>query len=179
MKEIFLILLLQLIYVPLLTLRIIMLVKNRSVIASIIGFMECLIYVFGLSLVFNGKQNTIGMIIYAIGYSLGIALGGYIERKLALGYTTFVITLHQENEKLILDLRNQGYGVTIFEGEGRYGKRYKLDIVTERKRERELMDFILWYEPEAFIVSYELKTFKGGYLPKKRGHSHPDVVLKK
>jgi uncharacterized protein YebE (UPF0316 family) len=66
-KEILLILLLQLIYVPIYTLRTIFLVKNITVLASILGIAEMLIYVFGLSLVFGGDQSFVSMVVYAVG----------------------------------------------------------------------------------------------------------------
>ena len=65
MKEIILILILQLVYVPLYTLRTIFLVKNITLLASIIGIIEMLIYVFGLSLVFSGDQGLLAMIVYS------------------------------------------------------------------------------------------------------------------
>lgn len=164
MKEIILILLLQLIYVPLLTLRTIFLVKNMSFRASFVGFLESLVYVFGLSLVFSGDQSTLAMFVYAVGFGIGLFVGGYIEKKLAIGYTTFLVNLMAKNEELIWNLRNEGFGVTVFEGEGRDSKRYRLDILTKRSREDELLDIIEKYEPKAFIISYEPSKFKGGFL---------------
>jgi len=79
MREIILILLLQLVYVPILTLRTIFLVKNMSVKASCMGFLESLIYVFGLSLVFSGDRSTLSMFIYAAGFGIGIFVGGLVE----------------------------------------------------------------------------------------------------
>ncbi len=43
--------------------------------------MEMLVYVFGLSLVFSGKQSMLAMVVYAIGFGLGIFLGAKIERN--------------------------------------------------------------------------------------------------
>lgn len=164
MTNIILILLLQLIYVPLLTLRTIFLVKNMTVIASLLGFAEALVYVFGLSLVFSGEQGPLAMLVYALGFGLGIVIGGLIENKLAIGYNNFAVNLMDKNTDLIDHLRNEGFGVTIYEGEGRDSKRYKLDILTKRNREEELLDLIDKYEPKSFIVSYEPRRFKGGFL---------------
>lgn len=164
MINIILILILQLIYVPLLTLRTIFLVKNMTMIASLIGFAEALIYVFGLSLVFSGDQGPLAMLVYAFGFGLGILIGGAIENKLAIGYNNFSVNLMEKNTDLISYLRNEGFGVTVYEGEGRDGKRYRLDILTHRNREEELLDLIDEYEPKAFIVSYEPRRFKGGFL---------------
>ncbi|MCT4619253.1 MAG: DUF2179 domain-containing protein [Marinisporobacter sp.] len=164
MKEIVLILLLQMVYVPLFTLRTIFMVKNMSVYASILGFLDCLIYVFGLSLVFSGEKSTLAMIVYAGGFGIGISVGGYIEKRLAIGYTSLCVNLMNKNDEMIRVLRENGFGVTVFEGEGRDSERYKLEILTKRNREDELMDLIEFYEPKAFIISYEPRKFKGGFL---------------
>ncbi len=164
MINILLILLLQLIYVPLLTLRTIFLVKHMTLIASILGVAESLVYVFGLSLVFSGDQGPLAMIVYAVGFGLGILIGGAVENKLAIGYNNFSVNLMEKNTDLISSLRNEGFGVTVYEGEGRDSERYKLEILTKRNREEELLDFIDEYEPRAFIVSYEPRRFQGGFL---------------
>ena len=107
------------------------------------------------------------MFAYAIGYSGGIILGGYIEKKLAIGYRTVNVSLLEKTPELIEKLRMEGFGVTIFEGEGREGrKRYRLDIVVKRSREKELMTLLNEDAPRAFVVSYEPTGFKGGYIVK-------------
>lgn len=163
---ILLILILQLVYVPIFTLRTIFLVKNMTAIAAGLGFIETLIYVFGLSLVFSGDQGPLAMFVYAAGFGLGILLGGAIENKLAIGYNSFTINLLNNNKELIDYLRSQGFGVTVYEGQGRDSTRYHLEILTKRNREDELLDIIDEYEPRAFIVSYEPRRFKGGFLVK-------------
>lgn len=164
MREILLILLLQLIYVPLMTLRVMFLVKNLTAVAAFLGFMESIIYVSGLSLVFSGDQGPLAMFVYALGYGIGILIGGAVENKLAIGYNNFSVNLMEKNDELIDILREEGFGVTVFEGEGRDSKRYRLDILTLRNREEELLELIEDYEPRAFIVSFEPRRFKGGFL---------------
>lgn len=164
MKQILLILLLQLIYVPIFTMRTIFIVKDMSTIAAALGFMEALVYVFGLSLVLSGEQTIVGMLVYAIGFGVGIFLGTFIEQKLAFGYTSLMVNLQKKNQELIAYLRNGGFGVTVYEGEGRDSRRYRLEILTKRNREKELLDIIEQYEPKAFIISYEPRKFKGGFL---------------
>ncbi|MBM7651953.1 DUF2179 domain-containing protein [Neobacillus cucumis] len=166
MLSIILIFVLQLVYVPIMTLRTIFLVKNMSVAASSFGVLEALIYVFGLSLVFSGHQSIAGMVTYAVGFGIGLYIGTRIENRLAIGYTSLVVTLLDINEELIVLLRNKGFGVTVFEGMGRDSKRYQLEILTKRNRENEAMNIIEEYEPKAFIISYEPRKFKGGFLVK-------------
>jgi len=166
MTSIILIFALQLVYVPIMTLRTIFLVKNMSVAASVFGILEALIYVFGLSLVFSGHQSITGMVVYAVGFGVGLYIGTRIEDKLAIGYISLVVNLLDINEDLIVLLRNKGFGVTVFEGMGRDSKRYRLEILTKRNRENEVMNIIGEYEPKAFIISYEPRKFKGGFLAK-------------
>lgn len=167
MKEILLILLLQLLYVPLLTLRTIFLVKNITVLAAVIGTLEMLIYVFGLGLVFSGDQGLLAMIVYAVGFGIGIFLGTLIERKLAIGYIYVTINTQKRNEELIKTIRDQGFAATVYIGEGRDSPRYKYDILTKRNREKELFKLVEQFEPNAFIIAYEPKSFKGGFMVKR------------
>ncbi|MCQ6282530.1 DUF2179 domain-containing protein [Bacillus sp. EB600] len=166
MLNIILIFALQLVYVPILTLRTIFLVKNMSIAASSFGVLEALVYVFGLSLVFSGHQSVAEMVVYAVGFGVGLYIGTRIENKLAIGYTCLVVNLMELNEELIVVLRTKGFGVTVFEGKGRDSKRYQLEILTKRNRENEVMELIEEYEPKAFIISYEPRRFKGGFLVK-------------
>ncbi|KON69441.1 DUF2179 domain-containing protein [Peribacillus sp. NPDC060186] len=164
MKEILLILLLQLIYVPIYTLRTIFLVKNITVLASILGIAEMLVYVFGLSLVFGGDQSIIAMVVYAVGFGIGIIFGTKIEQKLAIGYINVTVNTQAKNEYLIDTLRSIGFGVTLYTGEGRDSNRYRMEILTKRNREQELIATVEKFEPKAFIISYEPRYFKGGFL---------------
>jgi len=163
-KEILLILLLQLIYVPIYTLRTIFLVKNITVLASILGIAEMLIYVFGLSLVFGGDQSFVSMVVYAVGFGLGIILGTKLEQKIAIGYINVTVNTQEKNCKLIDTLRQNGFGVTLYTGEGRDSERYRMEILTKRNRENELIATVERFEPSAFIISYEPRRFKGGFL---------------
>lgn len=164
MTRLFLIIFIQLLYVPMLTLRTICMVKNLKVLTGIFGFMEALIYIFGLAIVLSGEQSIVEMVVYAIGFAVGLTLGIYIEQKLAIGFTSIHVNIEQENPTLIEVLRKEGFGVTVYLGEGKFGKRTKLDILTRRKSEKNLLQIIEKYEPKAFIMSFEPKMFRGGYL---------------
>ena len=48
--------------------------------------------------------------------------------------------------------------------EGINSIRYRLDIVAKRSREKELLEIINEIAPKAFMSSYEIRSFKGGYL---------------
>lgn len=159
---------LQLIYVPILTLRTTFVVKGKKIQSSLLAFLEGIIYIISLGIVFNDLTNFFNIGAYILGFGLGIYLGGIIEEKLAIGYRSVHVNLTNYNESLINCLRDLNFGVTLYEGEGiNNEKRYKLEIVSHRKRESELISLIKSFEDNAFIVSYEPTQFKGGYISKQ------------
>lgn len=138
--------------------------KNITILASILGIAEMLIYVFGLSLVFGGDQSILAMVVYAVGFGIGIIFGTKIEQKLAIGFINVTVNTQTKNEHLVDTLRNNGFGVTLYTGEGRDSNRYRMEILTKRNREQELIATVEKFEPKAFIISYEPRYFKGGFL---------------
>lgn len=159
---------LQLIYVPLLTLRTTFVVKGKKLQASMFAFLEAVIYIVSLGIVFSDLKNFLNIGAYILGYGLGIYIGGRVEEKLAIGYRSIHVNLTHYNEDLINKLRELRFGVTVYEGEGmKKEKRYKLEIVSHRNRENEVISLIQSLEKNAFIVSYEPTQFKGGYISKQ------------
>lgn len=162
------ILVLQLIYVPLLTLRTTFVVKGKKVQASLFAFLEAIIYIVSLGIVFSDLKNLLNIGSYILGYGIGVYIGGRIEEKLAIGYRSIHVNLTNYNESLINKLRELRFGVTTYEGEGiNKEKRYKLEIVSHRSRENEVISLIQSLEKNAFIVSYEPTQFRGGYITKQ------------
>ena len=164
MGDIILLIVVQILYVPLLALRTISMVKKLTLLTAMFGFMESIIYVFGLAIVFTGEQSFLQMFVYALGFAIGLIVGIQIENKIAIGYTSIMVNIRELNQELVDKLRESGYGVTIFIGQGKDSARYRLDILAKRSRENELMSLIEEYEPSAFVLAYEPTRFKGGYM---------------
>lgn len=164
MSKLLLIIFVQLLYVPLLTLRTISMVKNLKLMTALFGLLEAVVYIFGLTIVLSGDSTYLEMFVYAVGFSAGLIAGIYVEQKLAIGYSSFSVNINHRNDELVKTLRDSGFGVTLYMGEGRDGVRVRLDILTKRKREADLLRKIKQVEPKAFIISYEPKTFHGGYI---------------
>ena len=92
---------LQLVYVPLLTLRTTFVVKGKKAQASMFAFLEAIIYIVSLGIVFSDLSNILNIGAYILGYGIGIYLGGLIEEKLAIGYRTIHVNLTSYNQELI------------------------------------------------------------------------------
>ncbi|MCM3714851.1 DUF2179 domain-containing protein [Halalkalibacter oceani] len=157
----------QLLFVPVLTLRTIMMVKGMKEKAAAMGMLEGIIYVVALGIVFSDLSNYMNMISYALGFGIGVYIGQIIEQKLAIGYVTIEVNIMQKNEDLTNRLREVGFSVSTAEVEGmNEARRYRLDCTARRDREKEFIEIVSKYEPSAFIVSYEPRNFKGGYITK-------------
>lgn len=178
MLEALIIFIAQLLYVPVFTMRTILLVKGLKKQASAIGMLEGLIYVLAIGLVFSDLSNYMNMISYAVGFGAGLYLGGMLEEKLAIGYVTIEANIPNKNLELVSKLRETGFSVSTDEVEGMNSIRYLLFCTARRDRESEFYKLICEYEPTAFVASYEPRNFRGGYITKGM-KKRREIFLKK
>ncbi|WYP28134.1 DUF2179 domain-containing protein [Alkalihalobacillus sp. FSL W8-0930] len=169
----------QLLYVPILTIRTIMMVKGMKERAAAMGALEGIIYVVALGIVFSDLSNYYNMIAYALGFAVGLYIGAIIEEKLAIGYLTFEVNIPTRNQELIDRLREVGFSVSSSAVEGMTSTRYQLDCTARRDREKEFIRVVTEYEPAAFIVSFEPRSFKGGYITKAMKRRREKYLKKK
>lgn len=159
----------QLVIVPLSTLRTTFVVKGLRLYAALVGLVESLIYVIALGIIFSDLSNISNMIAYAVGYAVGVLIGTGIERKLAIGYRQVSVNLLKEDDDLVDLLRSLGYGVTVFIGEGMNNeKRYRLDMMVKRSLEKDLLKLLQEQAPKAFILTFEPLSYKGGFVKNKK-----------
>ncbi len=78
------------------------------------AFLEAIIYIVSLGIVFSDLSNILNIGAYILGYGIGIYLGGLIEEKLAIGYRTIHVNLTSYNQELIDKLRSLNFGVTTY-----------------------------------------------------------------
>ncbi|EQB36995.1 MULTISPECIES: DUF2179 domain-containing protein [Virgibacillus] len=161
------ILVINIVYVSLSTVRMILTLKGRRYIASIVSMFEIVIYVLGLGLVLDNLNEIQNLIAYAIGFGIGVICGSKIEEKLALGYITVNVISSDPDIKFTRMLRDKGYGVTSWYAYGMDGDRLSMQILTPRKYELNLYETIKEIDPKAFIIAYEPKQIYGGFWVKQ------------
>lgn len=150
------------------TMRMILLVKGNRKIATIIGFFEVMIYIIILGKVVGSFNNPFLVLSYCLGYACGNFVGSKVEEKLSIGKVVAQIIVKDISVGVVEKLRESGFGVTIFEGEGKEGKRYMLNIILKRKKVRELHILISEFDCNAFITTMDIRSSLGGYFrPKK------------
>lgn len=151
--------------VSLMTLRTVLVTKGEKVLGSLIGIVEIIIWILVASNVLTGlKDDPFKMVVYALGFAVGIYLGSTIEEKLAIGLLSLQVIVNQEDgESLTNYLREQGVGVTVIEGQGLSEVKNILILHIQRKRKNEIIKSIVKEAPGVVISSNELKTVYGGY----------------
>lgn len=151
--------------VSLATIRMLMVVQGRRIQAAIIGFFEVSIYVIALGKVVNSLDNIGNLLAYALGFACGNYIGITIENKIALGKLAAQVVIKDGSDIDIVEhLRDNGFGVTVINGEGKEGIRKVLHIVLNRKDLDKLKRVIYEYENNAFITVNTIDPISGGYF---------------
>lgn len=131
------------------TLRTIFITSNNKIIAAILLFISSIIWILSSSITII-NINILSILVFSTGSFIGAYLGIFLEEKIALG-TCFIFCI---TDKDISDyLRNQGYIITSLKGKGINGEKNILLIIIERKKLKELINFIYKINKDAIITS--------------------------
>ena len=136
------------------TLRTISIVQGRTKIAFFLALIEISVWLMVLSAVLPKVMVTPVLgIFYAFGFATGNVVGLMVEKRLAMGYSNFRIITSKRAKEISDALREKGFAVTTFEGEGKEGKVTEVFIVTERKNLPSLIKLVKEIEPDAFYIA--------------------------
>lgn len=153
-------------YVCLNTVRILMVDRGYNKIGSLLAVFEELVYMVGLVQVIpKTSQSPVYLIVYVIGFGVGVLLGAQIIDKLKMGMTTFNIVTHDNPKENVLApaLRDAGFGVTEIPAKGLDGKRKILYVLAPQSQESELIDVVKKNDPAAFVSDTPIQSVHGGF----------------
>lgn len=155
------------------TIRIMFVSKGFRGKASILGFIEVLIWIIIVAQIFQNLDNWLNYIAYAGGFAAGNFIGMYIEEKMKMGVQIYRIIVNQENSHLAEELMKHDFRVTVVHGKGKFGPVNVLFTVAKRKRWQELADVVNEFAPNAFFSVEDVKhvSLIGEDVPSGR----PDV----
>ena len=139
------------------TLRIMFVSKGLKVKATLLGFVEILIWTIIVAQLFQNLDNWVNYVAYAGGFATGTFIGMYIEEKMKMGVQIFRIIVAQDSEILVQKLQESDFRVTEIDGKGRYGSVKILFTVAKRKRWYELKEILRKYAPAAFFSVEDVK----------------------
>ncbi len=150
------------------SMRLIFLTRGKKYIAAILGFVESIVYIVALGFVVTRLDNPLNIIMYGLGFAAGNIVGSVIEERMAVGYMTVQVISVPEAEELVQSLRDSGYGVTCWEGEGREGPHSVLSCTLARKELPSLMKIVDAWDSKAFVTILDNRTTKGGVVYRVR-----------
>ena len=139
------------------TIRIMFVSKGYRGKATLLGFVEVLIWIIIVAQIFTNLDNWLNYIAFAAGFATGNYVGMYIEEKMKMGVQIYRIIVNQENSGLAEELMNRDFRVTVVPGEGKYGPVKVLFTVAKRKRWQELSDVVNELAPNAFYSVEDVK----------------------
>ena len=135
------------------TIRTIVTVQGRTVIAFILAIFEITIWVTVVSTVINQIQDhPLLVVFYAFGFATGNVVGIMVERKLAFGYVILRVITRSAGVAMAGHLREKGQPVTVFCGEGMKGPVHELYIVCRRRNLKWILPEVRTIDPALFYV---------------------------
>ncbi len=153
------------------TIRTIVTVQGKTVLAFVLGFFEVIIWISIVStVVWRIKESPILVLFYAFGYATGNVVGILVERKLALGMTVIRIISTVLGKQIADRLRSLGQPVTTFIGQGLKGDVIELFIVCRRRDQKWILDIAKSIDPTAFYTS-EIARDVGAFFITMRNRS--------
>jgi uncharacterized protein YebE (UPF0316 family) len=136
------------------TLRTISIIQGRSKVAFVLAFIETTVWLLVLSAVLPQVMNSpILGVFYAFGFATGNVVGIMVEKRLAMGYTNFRVITTRFAKEITNSLRDKGFAVTNFEGQGKDGKVTEIYVVSDRKNLPALVKIVKEIEPDAFYIA--------------------------
>lgn len=156
--------LVRIIDVTLGTIRTMFTVKGKRVIASLIGFIEVLIWFLVVKEALQTPEKSLFIAIsYALGYAAGTYIGGLLANKLIRG--KIAVQVFTENNDLVNVLREKGYAVTVINCTGYNDeKKYMLYIGVDKRKEKNVRRIIEENDNKAFIMENEANFVENGYF---------------
>ena len=135
------------------TMRALLVAKNRPIYAALIGLVESAIWIVAISQVIKDIDDPVLIAAYAAGFAAGTILGSYIERIVGVGNIVVRVFCPANSPSVAEKLREDGYGVTIIDGEGKDGPVKIYLCVIPRRKLKSVLNMIEEINPNSFITT--------------------------
>lgn len=145
------------------TLSTLMMVQGRRFYAVAAGFVSSLVYVLAIGKVVTDLNNVWNILAYAGGYAGGTLLGMLLEQRLALGFAEVRFISSEKGCALADALRQQGFGVTEVEGQGREREVDVVGVIVPKKGVNTVLETARCVDEDAVVMVTEPRTVRRGY----------------
>lgn len=149
------------------TMRTIVTVKGKTKTASLIGFIEVLIWFLVVREALNTDIDSIWIAIsYAGGYATGTLIGGFLSNRFIKGNFGVQVILSKNDDAIVNTIRKEGYAVSVLDvrGQEQDKEKYMLFIEIDKRNFNHLRNLIKELDEKAFVVVNETRMVQNGYF---------------
>lgn len=150
------------------TVRTVLVVKGNRLTPAIVAFFEVFIWFLVAREALNTELSSwLIPIFYSGGYAAGTYIGGFISNNFVNGLIGVqVITKEKTSSKMIKEIRNKGFGVSVVDLKESKDNENKdmLFIQLNKSKLKELTSIIRRIDPDAFVVINETKYVQNGLI---------------
>lgn len=141
-------------------------VKSKRVLATVLGFIDVIIWFLVVREALTTSIKSIWIAIsYALGYAIGTFIGTTLSNKLINGKVSMQVVLDEKNESKINKIRDKGFAVSQVNCTGKdNAKKLMLFIELDKKNINDLKNIINKIDENAFMVINETKYVVNGFF---------------
>ncbi|MEA2077342.1 MAG: DUF2179 domain-containing protein [Candidatus Marinimicrobia bacterium] len=147
------------------TFRIILVSRGERLWASLMGFVEVLIWIVVVSQVMTNLGGWINYIAFAAGFALGNYIGISLERRLAMGMVIMRVITNKPADELIEHLKQEYHGVTSIAARGVSGEVRLVLSIVKRKDIPFFLKIVKNYNPKAYVSVEDVRHLSETHLP--------------
>jgi uncharacterized protein YebE (UPF0316 family) len=159
---------LRIVDVSLATTRMLLAVRGQRVLVPLIGFFEVVIWLFAAGSAIQYLDSPLHVVGYAAGFAAGNLVGLWVEERLALGLATVRIISEHGGVEAADALREAGFGVTEFAGQGREGVVEVVFTAVRRAEVPQILRLVEHWAPDSFVTVEEPRAIHRGWMLQKR-----------
>lgn len=155
--------------VSLSTMQTMYLVKGKRSLATIVGFIDVLIWFIVVKEALNTNIQSFWIALaYAGGYAVGTFVGSGISKRVIKGTVSVQVITKNTDNKIISALKNSNYAASMVECKGVHKEdtNYMLYAQIENNKLSHFKKMITDIDPNAFITVTENKEILNGYFGK-------------
>lgn len=146
------------------TIRHVMVIRGKRPIAVAVAFVESLVWVYAVSGVLQDLSDPTRALAFAGGFATGTFTGMTIEKFLKIGEQA-VRVFSVKGHELATVLRDSGFRVTSFDGEGRNGQVVLLYVQSKRREVQKIFDLSRKIDPACYLVVEDIRLASYGVSP--------------
>jgi uncharacterized protein YebE (UPF0316 family) len=138
------------------TLRHAMIIRGKRLVTFAIAFLESIIWVFAVSKVLNDLSEPLTAFAFALGFATGTFVGMTLENLLKIGdQVVKVFSVH--GKEVAKSLRDAGFRVTEFLGQGRDGQVILLFVQVQRREAKKVLQLARVIDKNCYLVIEDIR----------------------